>query len=151
LIGFGEIMKVMSIILFFLLLAAPSEKILFTSNKHVKVELKLPENISLSNENIISFFLDPIDGIHINTTPLFEIVLEKKSQFEISGKPRFTKDENGYLDFDKSIDFTIKVKNGMKAGKQNLKGKLNYFYCSDKEGWCNRFSQPFDVSIVVTK
>jgi len=134
-----------------ILLAIPTERVTFTNNKHVTVEIKAPEKISLTKENELAFFLNPVKGIHINTTPTFELILEKNSQFEIVGKPRFAKDEKSYLDIDKPVEFSIKAKSGTKSGKQSLKGKLNYFYCSDAEGWCNRFSQPFEVSVDVTK
>lgn len=137
--------------IFLLLFAQPSERISFTNNKHVSVELQAPENISLSTDATLVFFLTPNKGIHINTTPAFEIVLEKNSQFEIKGKARFAKDENNYLDIEKPVEFSLKAKNGVKTGNYTLKGKLNYFFCSDAEGWCNRFSQPFEVSINVTK
>ena len=127
------------------------EKQIFTTNKHVTVEMRAPENISQTQDNEISFFLDPIDGIHINTNPKFELILDKKSTIEVIGKPSFQKNENGYLDTQAAIKFSVKPKASTKTGKQTLKGKLNYFYCSDKEGWCNRFSQPFEASITVTK
>ena len=134
-----------------MIFAMPSEKKTFTNNKHVKVELRAPGKISIEKEQSIAFFLEPVDGIHINTTPAFEIILEKNSPFEIAGKARFAKNEKEYLDTDKPVEFSIKAKNGTATGRQIAKGKLNYFYCSDKEGWCNRFSQPFEVSIDVTK
>ena len=123
----------------------------FTTNKHVEVELRAPGKISSEKEQGLAFFLTPVDGIHINTTPAFELLLEKNSQFELAGKARFSKDEHGYLDTDKPVEFFIKTKSGIPSGRQTIKGKLNYFYCSDKEGWCNRFSQPFEVSIDVAK
>ena len=144
-------MSTLTIITLLLLLAFPDERVIFTNNKHVTVEIKAPEKISLTKEAELAFFLTPVEGIHINTTPVFEIVLEKNSQFEVKGKARFVKDENDYLDIDKPVEFLIKTKSGTKTGKQTVKGKLNYFYCSDAEGWCNRFSQPFEMSIDVTK
>ncbi|MDP1677159.1 MAG: hypothetical protein Q8L88_09850 [Bacteroidota bacterium] len=126
-----------------------SEKQLLNDNEHIKLELQQPRKISIAKSGDIAFFFEPIEGIHVNTNPQFELKLEKNSPFEIVGKARFQKNEKEYLDIKKPLEFSIKAKNGTKTGKQNLKGKLNYFYCSDKDGWCNRFSQKIDVTIEV--
>ncbi len=144
-------MKFITAAMFILLLAMPNERKTFTNNKHVKVELRAPAKISSTKELGLDFFLDPADGIHINTTPALELILEKNSQFEVTGKARFVKNENGYLNTDKPVEFSIKARSGRLSGKQAVKGTFNYFYCSDKEGWCNRYSQPFEASIDVTK
>jgi hypothetical protein len=144
----------MRITLLSLLLAAflsAAEKNTFTTNDHVKVEMLSPSKISSTKNGVIKLFLSPTDGIHINTEPMFELKLEKDSHFELAGEPRFTKNEKEYLDTNKPVEFTIKVKNGVQPGKHLLKAKFYYFYCSDKEGWCNRFTQPIDLTITVTK
>ncbi len=130
---------------------ALSEKQTLTDNEHVTLELKLPKSISLTDPNEIAIFFSPIEGIHINTIPLFELRLDKHSAFEIVGKPRFQKNEKDYLDITKPVEFSVRPMKGTKPGKRILKGKLNYFYCSDSEGWCNRFTQPVEVNIEVSK
>ena len=122
-----------------------------TNNEHVSVELKFPKTVLLSKSSKIEFFLTPTEGIHINTSPMVEFRLEKNSSFEIVGNPAFQSNENGYLETDKPIEFTVKPKSGSHVGKKSLKGKLNYFYCSDKDGWCNRFTQPIDLTIEISK
>lgn len=147
----GEPMKAIVIFTIALLLSPIGEKQTLTDNEHIKVELQSPEKISASKSGEVAFLFSPIEDIHINTIPIFEFRLDKNSLFEIVGNPRFQKNEKKYLDIAKPIEFSIKAKKGTKPGKQMLKGKLNYFYCSDKEGWCNRFTQPVEVSIEVTK
>ncbi|MEW6061108.1 MAG: hypothetical protein AB1600_04110 [Bacteroidota bacterium] len=128
-----------------------SDKKTLTANNHVKVEIHSPAHIPLTKNGILKFFLTPNDGIHINTEPMFELTLDKSSNFELAGNPRFSKNEKGYLDFTKPIEYTVKAKNGVQPGKHSLKATLYYFYCSDQEGWCNRFSQPVDLTITVTR
>lgn len=141
-------------ILFFILLftfSIAAEKHVFTTNEHVKVELQTPSKIGVTKSGSFKFFFTPIEGIHINTEPMFELKLDKDSQFEIAGEPRFSKNDKNYLVTAKPIEFSIKLKDGLQPGTYPLKGKLFYFYCSDKDGWCNRFAQPIDLTITVTK
>lgn len=142
-------MRILSALVFTLLFAPIIEKQTLNDNEHIKLELLPPEKISVKKSNEIAFFFEPVIGIHVNTNPLFELKLEKDSPFEVVGKARFQKNDKEYLDTKKPVEFSIKTKNGTKTGKHNLKGKLNYFYCSDKDGWCNRFSQKIDVIVEV--
>jgi|GEM_PF-855574 len=135
----------------FATLLSASEKKTFTANSHVKVEMDAPAHLPLTKNGALKFFLTPNDGIHINTEPMFELKLDKSSNFELTGNPNFSKNEKGYLDITKPIEYTVKVKNGVQAGTYTLKATLYYFYCSDQEGWCNRFSQPVDLTITVTR
>lgn len=129
----------------------PVDKKTLTNNDHVSIEMHVPTVVSASKAAIVKFWMAPVEGIHINTTPIFELRLEKNSQFEIVELPRFLKDEQEYLDNSKPVEFSITVKNGTEAGKHTLRGTLNYFYCSDKDGWCNRFSQKIESPVVVKK
>lgn len=120
-------------------------------NEHVKLEFAVSAKVSSTVQGTIAMTFNPSDGIHINTDPAIELVLEKKSPFELVGKPSFKKNDKGYLLSSSPVEFNFKAKNGTAPGKQIVKGKLNYFYCSDKEGWCNRYTQPVEITIVVTK
>lgn len=144
-------MKTMLAAVVALLLAAPTEKKILNNNEHVKIELRAPSKISASTTGEIAFFFTPEFDIHVNTTPAFELVLDKNSAFEAVDTPRYQKNNKDYLDTTKPIEFSFKVKKEIKPGKQLLKGSLRYFYCSDKEGWCNRYVQPIEVSIEITK
>ncbi len=142
-------MKIILTLLVIVFLSPTKEQLLLNDNEHIKLEIQKPDKISIAKANEISFLFEPIVGIHVNTNPLFELKLEKNSPFEIVGKARFQKNEKDYLDINTPVAFSFKVNKGTNVGTQTLKGKLNYFYCSDKDGWCNRFSQPIDVSIEV--
>jgi hypothetical protein len=141
-------MKILCILLT-LFVSSNGGKQILTDNQHVTMEVRQPEKLSLVRTAEIAFFFQPLSGIHINTNPLFELKLEKDSPFEIVGKTRFLKTDKEYLDIKKPVEFSIKAKSSVKIGKQVLKGKLNYFYCSDNDGWCNRFSQLIEVTIEV--
>ncbi|MFA6456842.1 MAG: hypothetical protein WCW40_08480 [Bacteroidota bacterium] len=132
-----------------LTLLVPAEKRIFSENEHVSVEMRYPSSVAIATSLNLEFIFTPIEGIHVNTNPAFELKLEKNSSFEIVGAPQLHKDKNGYLDTDHPVIFSVKAKAGTAAGKQPLKGKLFYFFCSDKDGWCNRYSQSIEMAINV--
>ncbi|MBI2427270.1 MAG: hypothetical protein HYV29_00455 [Ignavibacteriales bacterium] len=144
-------MKLTLLLFIFFVLSTAAEKKIFTTNDHVKVQMQAPSKISPAKVSDIKIFFTPNDGIHINTEPMFELKLDKDSHFEISGEPRYGKNEKGYLDITKPIEFSIKTKNGIQPGTYPFKGNLFYFYCSDTEGWCNRFKQPVELTITVIR
>ena len=144
-------MKTILLLAFICIFTTAAEKSTFTTNDHVKVEMLSPSKLAIAKPGAVTFHFIPIDGIHINAEPMFELKLDKDSQFEVTGEPRYTKNEKEYIDIKKPIEFSIKTKSGTKPGTYQLKAKLYYFYCSDKEGWCNRFSQPIECSATVTR
>lgn len=144
-------MKTIVLLIYVSIFTTAAEKNIFTTNDHVTVEMRSPSKLALAKLGAITFHFIPIDGIHVNTEPMFELKLDKESQFEISGEPRYAKNEKAYLDITKPIEFSVKTKSGTKPGTYQLKAKLYYFYCSDKEGWCNRFSQPVECTVTVTR
>jgi hypothetical protein len=91
----------------------------------------------------------PANGIHVNAAPLIELVLEKKSRWIVKGTPTFIRTADGYLDTAAPVTFSLSVKGGTQPGQHRIHGTLNYFYCSDSEGWCNKFSQPITLTIGV--
>ncbi|MBW7888739.1 MAG: hypothetical protein H3C35_10350 [Bacteroidetes bacterium] len=122
---------------------------LYTENEHIKVKMEYSEKVSSAQKGELSFLLSPNAGIHVNTEPLFEILLDKDSHFTVNEEPVFSKNKEGYLAVTKPVLFTFSPKKGTAPGKYSLKGTLRYFFCSDAEGWCNRFSQPIDVTIEI--
>ncbi len=122
-----------------------------TVNEHVKLETSIQLSITPQSVGTVSFTFTPLEGIHVNTTPNIELKLEKNSLFEIVGKPKYSKTDKDYLDISKPVIFTLSAKKELPAGKSVLKGKLNYYYCSDKDGWCNRFTQPVEMTIEIAR
>ncbi len=137
-------------ILFLIFLALPIPQT-SQKNEHVQLQISLQTSVSDRTTAVVSFMYVPLDGIHINTVPNIELKLEKDSPFELSGKPKFSKTDKDYLDVSKPFIVTLKSKKNSTKGPAVIKGKLNYFYCSDKDGWCNRFSQPVEINIEITK
>lgn len=123
----------------------------YTDNEHIKVEMKYSAKITAGQKGNLSFMLKPNAGIHVNTSPMPEIVMEKNSHFTISENPVLSKTKEEYVKTTKPIIFSFSPEKGLAPGTYSLKGKLQYYFCSDVEGWCNRFSQPIDVSIEIVR
>ena len=121
------------------------------ANEHVSAIVTSPDTIFQSGPADIVVLFTPREGIHINTVPVFEFHLEKNSPFELAGPPKFQKNEKGYLKSETPVTFSVKVKSGTRPGKNELKGSLTYFFCSDKEGWCQRYSQKVAATAEISK
>ena len=138
-----------TIIFFF---AIPTERKTFNDNEHIKVELIFPTKIrQFDTSQKLQFHFSPNNGIHVNTDPSIEFVIDKKSEFEVVGEPSVKKNKKGYLAITKPVEVSFKAKKNTPPGKYPLKGSLRYFFCSDKDGWCNRHSQDVELIIEITK
>ncbi len=113
-------------------------------NKHVQTTSELIYNAKLSTINLNIKF-QPIKGIHINTEPQIEFIPDLSSSLKIK-KRIIKKTTEDYLDTSTPVQFIIQL-NNKKIKLDSLKGKLQYFYCSDEEGWCNRFTQNISLPL----
>jgi len=119
----------------------------YNDDVDVTVSLKKLEIKSGGTAQLIINF-KPKKGIHINLDPPIEIELEKN--FASKGKTEIPKmKKESYLNTEKPLKQNITLKKNITPGAHTLKGKLNYFYCSDSEGWCSRFTQDFQLNIKV--
>lgn len=144
-------MKTLVAAVLFVILAHPIPKKEITDNEYVKIVMQSDETMKTVAAGTLSFQFIPAEGIHVNTNPSIEFVTEKNSLFSIAGEPKFSKDRNGYLNTAKEVRFAFSAKKGTMPGKYILKGSLRYFFCSDKDGWCNRHAQPIEITVDLTK
>ena len=101
-------------------------------------------------EIVVSFA--PEEGMHINTDPAVEFEFEKNPLVHFTGVTSMPKAEKtGYLDTKRPIKYSFTLDNKIKKGKHTLKGTVRCFFCSDTEGWCNRSSQPIQLTFTVTQ
>ncbi len=118
-------------------------------NEYVQVDILTDKKIFKAGtfgEIIIKF--KPKNGIHINLDPPISINLDSQASVRASGKSFFKKeDETEYLDVSKPVKQKFFIPRNITSGKHKIKGMLTYFYCSNTEGWCSRFKQPFELDI----
>lgn len=100
----------------------------------------------------LQFNLRPQKGIHVNLDPPMSVTFDSTAPVKAAGKlevPRMEKFP--YLDTSKAIVQRFTIAKQPKPGAVILTGILTYFYCSDAEGWCSKFKQPFAVTLPVTR
>lgn len=96
----------------------------------------------------VHFELHPNKGIHVNLEPPISVAFDSASPVKPSGKldiPRLEKVP--YLDPAKPIVQRVTIPRQNGKDTLTLKGTLTYFYCSDAEGWCSKFKQPFVLTL----
>lgn len=125
-----------------------------TTNKFVKVEATVQQKqLHSGATGQLLFSVKPGKGIHVNIQPPLSVTLDDDSGATLSGTMIFStikRDTLELLDSSKPIKQSFTLTKQMKPGKIFLKGSFVYFYCSDAEGWCSRFKQPFNVEVTVT-
>jgi hypothetical protein len=102
----------------------------------------------------VKFSLLPKDGFHINieNNPAMIVKIDSPLVASADGDPKITKrPKTVFLDDSKPVLQKLKLSNELKPGPVTIRGTLTYFYCSDKEGWCSKFTQPFEVEVKITK
>jgi len=124
-----------------------------TENEYVKVSVSLKErSLKPGETGEMLIAMRPKSGIHVNLQPPIDIKLDSNSAFALVGGLHTSKGSKPeYLDASKPIRQTIKLKKTMKLGTTTVSGTLIYFYCSDADGWCSRFKQPFTLTMSVSK
>src|SRR5208283_2502184 len=148
-------MRTLYVLLFLLLLSLcsallPSNGRAFTG---VKSDIHLTSSTlkpGAKGEIVVSFA--PEEGIHINTDPAIEFQFEKDTLVHFTGVASMPKvEKTGYLDTKRPIKYSFTLDKNIPKGKHTLKGSVRYFFCSDTEGWCNRSSQPIQLTFTVTQ
>jgi hypothetical protein len=94
------------------------------------------------------FTLHPKAGIHINLEPGLTITTDSSSGVTLYGKPKIPLEgQTNYLDAAKPIRQSFRMPAHASSDTLTVSGTLTYYYCSDAEGWCSRFKQPFSLQI----
>ena len=108
------------------------------------------KKVNAGGATSLLFTLTPQKGIHVNFTPPMKVTFDSASVAAVAGEPSVTKRDT-LVDTSHPIVQPITLAATAPAGTAVVRGTLTYFYCSDKEGWCSRFQQPFEVKIPVVK
>lgn len=67
-----------------------------------------------------------------------------------SGKPPVYDPENPkYLDTSLPVHLPVAVKATAPKGRQAVKAKVTYFYCSKREGWCRKGTEDVEFTVTV--
>ena len=122
-------------------------------NEYVKVNFNLSQReFKPGSTGRLSISFKPKSGYHIVLTPPLEVRFDSGTGVVASGKPDILQSgKKDYLDPSKPIKQAFTLASKLKTGPATVKGTLIYFYCSDVEGWCSKFKQPFELSVKLVK
>jgi hypothetical protein len=145
-------MLVFSLFAVLLPLVVPASTPAVLERREVRCDIHLASSAlkpGATGEIVLMF--SPEEGIHINTDPAIAFTFDSSSSIRFVGITSLPKAaKTGYLDPSKPVRCTFVVNKSTKRGKHTLKGTVQYYFCSDTEGWCNRFSQPIELTFTVT-
>ena len=146
-------MQLLSIFAIVLPLLVPAREWNRVERREVRCDMHLTSTtLKAGGVGELVLMFSPEDGIHINTDPAMEIEFDKSSPARFTGITSLPKaPKTGYLDTSKPVRCTFTLSKKLRKGKYSLKGTVHYYFCSDTEGWCNRFSQPIDLTFTVTQ
>ncbi|HTR80360.1 MAG TPA: hypothetical protein VMM58_01940 [Bacteroidota bacterium] len=117
----------------------------------VKCDIALEKKImkpGATGEVLVTFA--PDEGIHINTDPAMEFEFTKTPMIHLNGVVSLPKQpKTGYLDTRRPVRYSFTLDKKIPKGAYTLKGTVQYFFCSDAEGWCSRSSHPIELTFTV--
>jgi hypothetical protein len=100
----------------------------------------------------LKVLLTPKAGIHIVIQPPIGVTLDSSSIVASAAKPEVpVASDKEHLETAKPVTVAVTLAPGIRPGKISLKGTLVYYYCSDAEGTCNKFKEPFEVRLNVVR
>lgn len=121
------------------------------TNEYVKFKISLKEkSLKAGSTGNLLISLQPKKGIHVNLKPPIKITFDSTSALVRAGAPTIPVADT-FLNSSKPIQQRVALAAGLKPGKAVVKGSVTYFYCSDADGWCSRFIQPFELAVNVVK
>lgn len=122
----------------------------------LRVEASIsPKRLYRGQEGKITLKIKVKQGLAVSLQPSFIIefspsreLIFPKNFFTASDLEIGTFEKNGeeYLDLKGPIEIPFSVSLEAKRGDHQLKGKIKYFACSLKEGWCLKSSTKFSAS-----
>lgn len=122
-------------------------------NKYVSVRAEIDQSDHEGSEcGRVQFTLTPEDGIHINADPPVEFSLRENSPFVLDGDLYQHADPHtGYLSTSSPMTQNFHCPDRRGEGDSLLEGTLVYYYCSDEDGWCMKYSQPITLAVAAPK
>lgn len=120
-----------------------------SDNEHVNIKITLKnKTVGSGDTSEILFNFKPNKGYHVNVIPILSVKIDSNNIIASTGKLNIPSGKNKeYVDTSKPVRLPIIFRKDLKDGTHYLKGTLTYFYCSDAEGWCAKYNQPFLLKI----
>jgi len=105
----------------------------------------------------VGVLFSPLDSdVHVNEDPAPRLQLDPGQKVLVDKQPappshaaETDPDKTRYLDVSRPVKFKVEIAAGAPKGPQTVKAKVVYFYCSKREGWCRRGSEPLELTVDV--
>jgi hypothetical protein len=123
-----------------------------------RIEIKLsPESVPAGGKAEATLLLTPIDGVTINRYP--KITLKIAAQEGLAGSaessvgddaaPPPEKSGGNYFDKVDPLRIELSISGSAKPGMYQIEGKLKYYYCVKKSGFCAPKKETVKIPLVV--
>jgi hypothetical protein len=118
-------------------------------NVYVDAAISLTDSTIQQGDSVtIRAILSPADGIHINADPPASFALKGTREAALVGDASFSVNkENGFLATGDPVEQQFTIARNAATGTDTVRGSLIYYFCSDTEGWCRKYTQPFSFPI----
>lgn len=122
--------------------------------RHFEVTASFAPAAKRQGTVLVSFrALDP--DVVVNERPSPRLALDPAQTVLVDKQPPASKaappdpEDGKYLDLTLPVAFPVALADGAAKGAQSVAGKVTYFYCSKREGWCRKGTTELDVSVKV--
>ena len=125
----------------------------YSDNPDVGIEASLLPDSARSGDTVeLLLLFSPGRAIHIPAKPLMVFTLDSSVSASLAGPPVRSIDQTtGFLSNGSPVRQAIRLLPGTGPGLRILRGTVSYYYCSDSDGWCRKFRQPVELSLVLTE
>ena len=124
-----------------------------SGNSYVRTDVSLSRQaIHAGDVGAIVVTLAPVKGIHVNVRPQVAIAVFTEGIVALEGtSAQSTDSSTGFLATDVPVQQTFRVLRDVPPGDYVIRGTCTYYFCSDAEGWCTKFSQPVELTLTVMR
>ena len=113
--------------------------------KPAKVTISVsPEAVAPGGETQVTVKLTPTSGVKINRYPKIKVdvpaqdglVAEAGAEVGNDSPPPLDDPDRNYFDVVEPVSLKLDLDDAIKSGVHQIEGKLTYFYCVTKSGFC---------------
>ena len=116
-----------------------------------------PDVVSAGGQTEVTVKLTASSGIKINRYPKIKIsvpaqdglVAEAEASVGNDSPPPLDDPDSNYFDVVDAVTLTLDLDDSISSGSHEIEGKLTYFYCVAKSGFCAPKKTPVKISLNV--
>ena len=126
--------------------------------KPAKIEISVsPESIAPGGQAEVTVKLTPSSGVKINRYPKIKLsvpaqqglVAEAEASVGNDSPPPIGDTDSNYFEVVEPVTLTLDLDDSISSGSHEIEGKLTYFYCVTKSGFCAPSKAPVKIAVSV--